>query len=192
MVNKNHKSLEAIYREAREKEGPIIIPPQIHPDYWEKIQKMFLAESLIDLLKKYQIYKKRAKEYPGKNIQGNVILGAPPEYYEPSEEEKRLSEIGTAIKLLLPTFKSREKCHELINDLLKGPTIDQIDYIQYRFYHVDVVGSGRFIYPEKGVPQKFSLIDNIFQTQNLSGTSDKQKSISDQYLDLLELLKSIS
>ncbi|HUY00192.1 MAG TPA: hypothetical protein VMV49_11595 [Candidatus Deferrimicrobium sp.] len=155
---KEEITLEEIYREAREKEGPVIIPPQINHDYWQKLQTLVSTAAFGELLKEFLTYKQKAEENPGEFIEGNPILGAPFEgYYKPSEEEKRLSEIGMAIGLVIQSCHLQEECKKFLKEINKEQSLEIIEFIQYNFYYVDVVGSGRFIYPYKGIPLKISL-----------------------------------
>ena len=183
------ESLEEIYRKSRELEGPVKIHPQINGGYWNQLQKMEAEGALVGLLQEYKIYKESIGKHPGDNIRGNPILGAPMEdYYNPSEEEKRLSEIGQAIERSLLTYHNQEKCKEVITEILMTSCIDIMDFTKYTFYHVDVVGSGRFIYPYKGVPTRFSVIDRMVANLRLS-ISLPQKNASKRYAELLKALK---
>ncbi|MHA1131462.1 MAG: hypothetical protein ACTSQI_19755 [Candidatus Helarchaeota archaeon] len=181
------KNLEEIYREAREKEGTVIIPPQINYEYNQKLHK--IRGDIRELLKECIHYKQKALENPGMEIQGNIILGAPPHYYDPSKEEERLSEIGKAISQIIQGCTTREKCRNMIHEISQGPCIDIIEFTNYNFYHVDVIGSGRFIYPEKGVYIRFSIINEVAQALTLSFSSDDSQSDEERFYELLKLLK---
>jgi hypothetical protein len=158
MPSKEEKTLEEIYREAREKEGPVVIPPQIDYTYWQKIQNLISKAAFKELLKEFLIYKQQAEENPGQFIEGNPILGAPFEgYYSPSEEERRLSEIGMALGRIIQSCSSQDQCKKFLEEINKDQSLEVIEFIQYNFYYVDVVGSGRFIYPYKGITVKITL-----------------------------------
>jgi hypothetical protein len=189
LEEKKWESLEEIYRKSRELEGPVKIGPQINGEYWTQLQKMESEGALVRLLQEYQIYKESSGKHRGTYIRGNPILGAPMEdYYDPSEEEKRLSEIGQAIERTLQTFNTQDKCKKVIPEIIKASCIDIIEITKYTFYHVDVVGSGRFIYPEKGVFMRFSIIDRMIAQLKLS-ISLPQKNASKRYAKLLEAIK---
>lgn len=185
---KKRESLEEIYLRERELEGPVVLPPQIDPAYSKKLQALVSKDAIGDLLKEYKTYKERSEKNPGETVAGNPILGAPfPEYYDPSEDERRLSEIGRAIEFVVEACKSLDKCKDIIKNVLKGPCIDMIEYVLYPFHHVDVVGSGRFVYPDKGSPVAFSIIERMIKATNpsikISKGSEEQR-----YKQLLTLL----
>ncbi len=156
------KTLEEIYKEAREKEGPVIIPPQIDSRYYHFLLENESAEELGLLLKEYEKYKKLAKGNLGRIVKGKMIFGEPPEYYNPSEEEKRLSEIGNSIGRLLRKDITKESGIKMLQSILRyGAYADSVEYDLFNFYYVDVVGTGRFIYPSGSVKTSFSIIDMI-------------------------------
>ncbi|MDD1777979.1 MAG: hypothetical protein LUQ65_07390 [Candidatus Helarchaeota archaeon] len=189
MGEEKWESLEEIYRKSRELEGPVKIPPQIHGGYWNQLQKMEADGALVWLLQECKTYKDNIGKHRGNYIHGNPILGAPMEdYYDPSEEEKRLSEIGQAIERTLQIYNNPEKCRIVIAEIVKTSCIDVIEFTKYTFYHVDVVGSGRFIYPHKGVPTRFSVINRMMTNLNLS-ISLTQKNAAGRYEELLKALK---
>ncbi|MFX1452013.1 MAG: hypothetical protein ACFFCM_14340 [Promethearchaeota archaeon] len=165
--SKKEKSLEEIYRESREREGPVVIPPQVDPKFLEDLRKIKNIENFVDIIKEFKKYQKLALDKPGQIVPGNMILGAPaPNYYEPSEEEKRLAEIGSAIGTILPAInkKNVKKIAEQMveNDIL----VDQIIYQDIQFFHVDVVGSGRFVYPQITWDISHSILDYIDKAVN--------------------------
>lgn len=165
------------------------IPPQINGGYWNQLQKMESEGALVGLLQEYKIYKESSRKHRGAYIRGNPILGAPMEdYYDPSEEEKRLSELGQAIERTLRTYNNPDKRKEAVKEIMRTSCIDLVEFTKYTFYHVDVVGSGRFIYPEKGVPTRFSIIDQMIAKLNLS-ISLPQKNASKRYAELLKAMK---
>ncbi len=52
MGDRDQKSLEEIYKEAREREGPVIIPPQIDYEYYLKLQDLIEKDEFPNTLKK--------------------------------------------------------------------------------------------------------------------------------------------
>ena len=156
------KSLEEIYKEAREREGPVKIPPQVDKEFLASLEKIAKVEKFDELIKEFKVYQDRAQKNPGKIIEGNMILGAPaPEYYEPSEEEKRLAEIGRKIGMVLNSV-NKKNVKKLLDLMFKNKIfVDQIIYQDIQFFHVDVVGSGRFIYPHITWDIAHSILDVI-------------------------------
>ena len=99
----------------------------------------YLAD-LISVLKKYQ---KMAKEKPGLWEEGNMLLGAAPKQYRPSDEELLANEAGQRIEQVVKGAKPEE-----LRRSLEKQKIDarQIQYKMFLFDHADVMGSGRFFY----------------------------------------------
>lgn len=160
--NSKKKTLEEIYREAREKEGPVIVPPQIDVQYYNFLLENISARELGILLNEYEKYKKLTNENPGGIVEGKIYLGAPPRYYNPSEEEKRLSEIGKSMGKIVKNATNKESTLKMIQSVLKHEAyVDYIEYDMFNFYHVDVVGTGRFVYPSDSITTSFSIIDMI-------------------------------
>ncbi|MHA1301169.1 MAG: hypothetical protein ACTSO9_17245 [Candidatus Helarchaeota archaeon] len=169
------KSLEEIYKEAREKEGPVVIPPQVDFNFLDSLKDLTKIETFGELLKEFQKYQKLAAKKPGKIIEGNMILGAPaPEYYDPSEEEKRLVEIGRKIVSVLNSL-NKKNVKNLLKSMIRNEIfVDQIVYQDIHFFHVDVVGSGRFIYPQISWDTVHSVLDSVY---NAVGKKSVKKSI---------------
>ena len=142
------KTLKEIYEESRKREGKVIIPPQVNFRFLKKLKEMSKKKNIRKLLIEYKKYKKISIKKRGEWIRGNMILGSPEKYYQPSEEEKRLSLVGMEIKKLIKGLSKRVQIRKAVNALiqLKNPPLE-INFKYYSFYHVDVVGSGRFIYP---------------------------------------------
>jgi len=142
-------SLEEIYRTEREREGTVIIPPQINGEFKEAIDKLADNIEINLLLNEFLKYKELAEKNPGQTVEGNVILGAPDfEYFQPSEESKRLSYVGESIAKIIESISSEDAIKIIIEKLLTSSYLPV--YLKYNFitfHHVDVVGSGRFIYP---------------------------------------------
>ena len=109
-----------------------------------------LLEKLKIILNYFNIYKLEAEKNPGRYQQGNIIIGADPNQYYPSEEELLFSELGKMIKLILDS-NSKEKVDIHIKAL--GIKSQTIEFHEILFRHVDVMGSGRFFYADKKVPK---------------------------------------
>ena len=158
------RSLEDIYREERGREGPVVIPPQIDPEYSAFLESHRKIEGLGTLLAELQRYKELAWKNPGTIVDGNPILGAPFQYYSPTEEEKRVSEIGKTVEAIVSGCKDLESCLRLVRYTVDNNIYE--DVVTYEFYHfcyVDVVGSGRFIYPEGPFQRSFSIITTMLE-----------------------------
>ncbi|MEX2716704.1 MAG: hypothetical protein Q6353_014760 [Candidatus Sigynarchaeum springense] len=100
--------------------------------------------AMVDLLAKYQ---EAAAKDPGKTVPGNVILGADPEEYVPSEAELVVSELGQAIASIVKKSKPGTIAERLKAAKTKSKAIT---FVPVLFTHVDVMGSGRFFYARKG------------------------------------------
>jgi len=98
---------------------------------------------IIDLFKKYKI---EAQEKPGEYRPSNIVLGADPDQYYPSEEEILASELGKMIKSTLETY-SKQKIEEVKQR--EGITSQTLEFNEIYYRHVDVMGSGRFFYAER-------------------------------------------
>lgn len=80
---------------------------------------------------------------PGHREDGNMPLGADEHEFVPSDEELLAAELGTRISAFVKDL-SREE----ILGAWKGSHIHppRVEYDQFTFRHVDVMGSGRFFY----------------------------------------------
>jgi len=97
----------------------------------------------LDFFKEYQ---KKERENPGIFREGNVILGAPPKEYIPSDEELIVSELGKLIERVKSAHSSEE-----LEKYTQQHGIDtlEIEFEEIGFYHMDVMGSGRIFYAFK-------------------------------------------
>ena len=109
------------------------------------------------LLKKFKIiinyftkYKSVSEKNPGKYQQSNIVIGADPNQYYPSEEELILSELGKMIKLILNSNSKQKVDSFRKSEEIKSQTLEFNEII---FRHVDVMGSGRFFYADKKDPK---------------------------------------
>jgi len=117
------------------------------------------AANMVELAILFSKYKKLTEQNPGKWVEGNIILGAKPEEYIPSEEELILNEIGERINSIicnndLRKIKKRLKKEGLWNK--------KFCYTHFTFIHYDVMGSGRFFYVE-GTDNKCVIVKNKHQ-----------------------------
>ena len=112
-------------------------------------------EKIKKILKYFNKYKIETEKNPGEYQEGNIVIGADPSQYYPSEEELLLSEIGKMIKLIIDS-NSKEK----IDFFRKSEEIkpQTIEFDEIIFRHVDVMGSGRFFFADKKVPKIKLLI----------------------------------
>ncbi|MBU0763653.1 MAG: WG repeat-containing protein [Bacteroidetes bacterium] len=97
---------------------------------------------LLNLLKKFQ---QEAKKNSGRWVEGNMILGADPKQYEPSDAELMAGEVGERIQGLI-TPENRQEVNDRLDEC--GIKTSKITYRRFRFRHSDVMGSGRFFYVE--------------------------------------------
>lgn len=103
-------------------------------------------ENLKSILNLFRRYKEKAKQNPGYYIDGNVILGAPPNEYMPSMEELICSEFGENIRNIIENNSKKD-----IEEVKKkeGIASQKIKFTEIYFTHCDVMGSGRFFYADK-------------------------------------------
>ena len=99
--------------------------------------------SLPVLMEWYKIYKFKARRNRGEWVEGNVILGANPEEYRPSEEELMMGEVGDRIADIVKNSEKVERKKILRNAKIRTR---KIKYMKFTFIHMDVMGSGRFFY----------------------------------------------
>ena len=104
------------------------------------------AENLNEVLRLFNIYKTESEKNPGCSQPNNIVLGADPDQYFPSEEEILVSELGKMIKSIIET-NLKEKIDDVKKEIGKSSQTLMFNEIYYR--HLDVMGSGRFFYAEK-------------------------------------------
>ena len=107
-------------------------------------------EKLKTILDLFNKYKPEAEKNPGHYQEGNPILGAPEEEYIPSEEAILVSELGKLIRFIhewtsMGALKNYLQKHEIPEQ--------KVVYTEIYFCHMDVMGSGRFIYAGKVEPE---------------------------------------
>jgi len=102
--------------------------------------------TIFDLFSKYKV---EAEKNPGHYQEGNPILGAPEEEYIPSEEAILVSELGKLLKTIIEGT-SKEDIEKYKQE--QGISSQKIVFTEIYFTHMDVMGSGRFIYAGKVEP----------------------------------------
>jgi len=95
-----------------------------------------------------------ARGNPGKWIDGQIMLGANPREYLPSDEELLAAEFGDR----LATYVESKDTMELI-ELWGGESLlpFPLKYNRFEYRHADVMGSGRFFYASKPIPMVIGL-----------------------------------
>ena len=123
------------------------ITTDFRPSLTDEIQQIPYAklENLPELVVKYSRYYNLAKENPGKWEDGNMILGANPREYNPSDAELMLFETGIRLQYIAENYDSKAIKTELKQAKLH---LKKIEFNEFTFTHSDVMGSGRFFYVE--------------------------------------------
>ncbi len=107
-------------------------------------------KDLNQIIAQFNHYLKKAEEKLGHYIDGNMILGAPPKEYIPSEAEIVVSELGKSIRSILQNNPVENIQNYKMNENIKN---QKIKFKEIIFTHCDVMGSGRFFYAEKLEPE---------------------------------------
>jgi len=112
------------------------------------------AASLPELLHLLEAQQQKARKSPGTFVDGNVILGAPPREFQPSDEELVESELGDRVARAAAAAPAAE-----VEAILKRAniTLRSISYRAITIEHVDVMGSGRFFYASEPVQREVTL-----------------------------------
>ena len=165
MKKETFVTLKEVYEEARLQEGDLPPPePPMAEDKRRYLEDRVSKKELSLLLKDFIDGQRVANENPGEELEGNVILGAPPHYYSPSQEELFLAAIGESIGRVLASLSSPEElaevCSSLINDE-QSPV--SLEYLYYAYERVDVVGSGRFYYPMEPQSRSIDVLDELLR-----------------------------
>ena len=100
-------------------------------------------EALPFLLQALEEYRELARAHPGREVQGHPGLGADPVEYRPSDEELLAAETGARIARVA-AGAARDELAEILKKA--GVTAGSIEYEEFTFRHVDVMGSGRYFY----------------------------------------------
>ncbi|MFC1775040.1 hypothetical protein ACFLZN_01875 [Nanoarchaeota archaeon] len=111
--------------------------------YYKVLTELPIAEldNLKLLLELFNEYSGKAKTNAGRYEQGNMVLGGPEQEYLPTGDELVLAEVGKKIKYVV-----EHNTKESLQEYLKSNKLDKIEFNYFEFYHMDVMGSGRFIY----------------------------------------------
>jgi hypothetical protein len=115
------------------------------PELAIEIAKLPTAQldNLLELIQLLKIHQLRAQKKPGYWMEGNVILGANPQEYQPSPDELMVAEIGDRLQAMLNSEPKAEIKKVLLGEKIK---VKLLEYTRFTFNHVDVMGSGRFFY----------------------------------------------
>jgi len=138
---------------------PKLTPDQaidFNPNLYENFSELPSAElaNLKELIKLYKKYRRTASRNPGTWVEGNMVLGAKPKEFIPSDEAFLLEEISLRIDLIVHTNQP-EKIQSVLNRILFKPR--KIKFTRHRIIHMDVMGSGRFFYIESMENKSFKL-----------------------------------
>ncbi|MFP4364148.1 MAG: hypothetical protein ACLFR1_09790 [Spirochaetia bacterium] len=123
--------------------------PELHTEF--AVLPAASSENAESLLQSFFDYRKQAQECPGRWEEGNPLLGAKPKEYLPSKEELLLEETGKRVSAVFNSLSGVEK-NNLLNKT--GFKEKQLEYNEFRFVHVDIMGSGRFFYVEEIIPKQ--------------------------------------
>ncbi len=105
-------------------------------------------DKLASLLKFLEEVKVKAKKNPGCTQPGRMMLGADREEYCPSDDELLESFAGDVIKGVIAS--TAEELRPALLKKMKG----NLSYNVIHVRHSDVMGSGRFFYASKPIPEK--------------------------------------
>ncbi|MBU0763410.1 MAG: WG repeat-containing protein [Bacteroidetes bacterium] len=119
-----------------------------NPSLYSKVEELpeALPENIPALLDMFEKYQKEAKKNPGVWVEGNMILGADPQQYEPSDAELLVGEIGERIQSIAESPDKQKIIEVLDKNNIKTR---EILYRRFWFRHCDVMGSGRFFYVDR-------------------------------------------
>jgi hypothetical protein len=110
--------------------------------------------SLPDLVRALELYAARARDNPGHWEDGQIMLGAEPTEYVPSDDELIASETGERIGQIVADT-SPEDVEEAL--AAAGLTRDGANYDRFTFRHADVMGSGRFFFASPPEPVRVTF-----------------------------------
>jgi len=133
-----------IFGDYQPKTTPDVLSDYI-PGVYEKIKALPAAElqNIPGLLAEYRKYRQNVSRDRGKWVEGNDILGARPQEYQPSESEIMLCETGSRIKEIADN-NSASSIREVLRGHSRLPK--KIKFRKFEVIHMDVMGSGRFFY----------------------------------------------
>lgn len=133
------------------------------------IEELKNLKALLVLLDEYA---EKAEDNPGRYVEGNLLLGAKPNQYQPSGEELVLAEIGNRIKGI-----TKRTPREILKEYIEKERIqrDKIEYHSFTFTHVDVMGSGRFYYASDPMKERIFFPLNDTHKDEKDGRSEEIK-----------------
>jgi len=113
------------------------------PGLWNGLRAPSLGtDKPVDLARAYYEYSRRANRNRGHWEKGKVAQGANPKEYVPSDDELILAKIGDRL-LEMVEKKGWGWADEL---RAAGFSLNNFDFTEFTFRHVDVMGTGRFYY----------------------------------------------
>ncbi len=165
--------LNDLYAEARLGEG--LLPPPQAPLRHETKTQIQSKLDIIQMIRQFNKIKLTALTNPGREVQGQIFLGAPEKYWEPSQEELALAEAGKTIRKATKAISSRKAASEILKKLIENDTYPgSFSFKEFEYFRVDVVGSGRFTYPHPPKLVEFS-IHQYFVNKFVEGESLREK-----------------
>ncbi len=102
-----------------------------------------------ELLRAYLLASEQARDEPGQWEDGDIVLGADPREYVPSEAELIAAELGNRLAALAGDPAAGEAL------AAAGVGSMELRYATFLFRHVDVMGSSRYFYASP--PQDMSV-----------------------------------
>jgi len=126
------------------------------PDLYNEFNDLPVGDTgnFNELLQLFLYYKAKAKDDPGKWVEGNMVLGAKPKEYRPSKAELMLAEIGMRLQTIVNQMPENQRTAQL---KMLDIQPDDMVFTRFSFIHVDVMGSGRFFYVDK--MEEINLLD---------------------------------
>lgn len=117
------------------------------PELAEEFKKLPGAqpENITQLLNLLTDFRQQAEKNPGQWQDGNMILGAKPKEYFPSQPELLAAETGSRLQSIVNSTP-KEQLQQLLEKAEQK--ITNIKFTKFTFTHMDVIGSGRFFYVE--------------------------------------------
>ncbi len=115
------------------------------PQLANRVNQLPVAEpdNLGELTILFKKYRKTAKKNQGRWVEGNIVLGAKPKEYQPTEDELMFGEIGSRLVTILNKVDKNEWPNLWKQQKLKNK---KLAFTRFSFIHYDVMGSGRFFY----------------------------------------------
>jgi len=125
--------------------------------FGEKLQTLPSATlaDLPKLLQAFELYRDRAEDNFGRWVDGDIILGAKPKEYQPSDDELMENEIGARIREVVANTPAAQ-----VDWLLKDAGIEQrgLVYRAISFRTVRIAGVGAYHYASIPVRTTVTLV----------------------------------